>query len=315
MSFRHYCCDMFLKRALLFALILSTVINGFIFFYRDLFAYQPYSSYSSLYGPCNSNCKEKWHQFVDDYSEIEQQQAKQITDSIVSGDIATIDKVTSIAKFLYDRFYKQIGIPSIQLSTSSPLNQYKTLCSSKNEQLWCGNFAVMMTFFCWSQGIVTRNIEIMHPGNHHVLNECYIPETKSWVVTDPTNNIFCIKDKTGNYLNFVALRGSLKKRSELVAMESTNGSIEMKSLKVNDSKLPVQYTSDDPCHFYYHIDGSKIYKTSNKIERYILPRTWYEIYDNDKRHSNIPFYLKQLFGSLWIITSFVFLITLTKFKL
>lgn len=304
-----------LNRILLFSFVLLTVVNGLIFVFRDRFGYQSYSSYSSLYGTCNAACERKWHQFVNDYSEIELQQAKRITDSIVSRDTSTIDKVTSIAKFLYNRFYRQIGTPSFELSVSTPLNQYKQLSTSKNEKLWCGNFAVMTTFFCWSQGIVTRNIEIIHPGNHHLLNESYIPETKSWMVTDPTNNIFSVKDKSGNYLNFVALRDSLKRRSQLSAMRSTNDSMTMNNLNIEDPKVPVQYTGDDPCYFYYEIDGRKIYKPSNKIGRYILPNTWYEIYDSKEKHNNISFYLKEVFLALWIIASFVFLISRAKFKL
>lgn len=300
MFFRLYCCNMRLKKIILYVFVILTVINGFIFVFRDSFAYQPYSLYSCLYQPCNDNCKEKWQEIVNDYSETELQQTKHITDSIVSGIVSTINKVTAIVKFLHDRFYQQLGKPSMDLMNASPLIEYKKLCSSKSEQLWCGNFAVMAAYFCLSQGIVTRNIEIMHPGNHHVLNECYIPETKSWIMTDATNNLLLVKNKNGEPLNLVSFRDSLRKKSRLIAIQSTPGSTKTIEFEVNSSTIPVQYMADDPLYYYRHIDNNEVYKPLNKIKRYFLPTSWYEIYDNNTKHRNIAFYLKEILFLLWI---------------
>lgn len=273
--------------------------------------YEPYAVYASLYQTCDKNCRTKWQEFSNDYSPTELQQAKHITDSIIAGNVSTINKITLIVKFLHDRFFKQLGTPSVELMNATPLDQYKKLCASKKEELWCGNFAVMTAFFCFSQGIVTRNIEIMHPGDHHVLNECYVPETETWVMTDATNNLILIKNKNGDYLNLVKFKDSMK-RNELTAVRSLPGSTKTTEAIITPSQAPVQYTSSDPL-YYYLTEGHKAYKISNKIKRYFFPISWYEIYDS-RKHINFSFYLKDIFILLWLITGFVILVTRPKFN-
>src|SRR5205823_1481170 len=157
----------------------------FIFLFRDSFQYQPYTSYHSLYQPCDKYCSEKWSKFVKPYPASDLTEAKNILNThvrAISG--STCDKLLHIGNFIYTRFNSQQGNPTYQFLALSPLNQYKALSTSDTVKLWCGNFAEMFTLFCWSQGIICRTIEIMNPGDHHVLNESYIPETGQWVMTD-----------------------------------------------------------------------------------------------------------------------------------
>jgi hypothetical protein len=247
------------------------------------------------------------------FSQAELQQGKQLADSMIAGQKGTINKVTSIVKFLYDRFYEQMGTPTLDFSTSTPMIQYRKLCSSKNEHLWCGNFAVMVAFFCWSEGIVTRNVEIIYPGDHHVLNESYIPETRSWIVTDATNNLLLIKDKNDNYLNLASLKDSLQKKSQLVVIRSVNALGSIEQVELNYMKMPVQFTAQVPFQLYYTVYSNYIYKSSNKIKRYFMPTTWYEIYDLNKRHSNFGFYFKQFLSLIWVASMFLFLFISTIF--
>src|SRR3982751_1261019 len=179
-------------------LIILTIINIGILIFHDHFHYKPYASYESLYDDCDDGCIKKWSLFRDDYPSAELQEAKRISDSVIGlRDISTTDKILKIAGFVHQRFIAQSGRPSIELLNASPLKQYKMLCASDTLELWCGNFAAIFSYFCWSEGIVTRNIEILNPADHHIVSECYIPETRKWALIDPTNNLLQLKGNQG----------------------------------------------------------------------------------------------------------------------
>src|SRR5207302_7834209 len=112
------------------------------------------------------------------YSDSEFRQAKIISDYITASSKDVKEKLMALGSFLVDHFHSRLGKPSPSLLRASPLTQFRSLSASDTSQLWCGNFAEIFSFFCWSQGIVCRNIEIMNPGDRHVVNECYV--NRSW---------------------------------------------------------------------------------------------------------------------------------------
>jgi hypothetical protein len=299
------------RRIYLFIFILLTVINIVVFIFRNHFSYQPYADYNSLYAPCNDECVKKWKQYADDYAS-ELKEAKQITDSVVQEFSRTSDKVIAIENFLYRRFHKQIGKPTIDLMTSSPLNQFKKLNSSDTIQLWCGNFAHMLSLFCWSQGIVTRNVELQHATDKHLLNECYLPESKSWMMADITNNLLAVTTQDEKFLNVISFKDSLKKKPKLNIIKSI-GTNSLQTISLQSISMPVQYVSEDPIDFYHYTDNYKSYSATEKIKRYFLPVPWYETYE-PKNPGNLPFYLKELLIFLWLVSFFVFLFSRTKFR-
>src|SRR5262245_50285323 len=132
--------------------VILSIINLAIFFYRDRFNFHKYGTYSSLY----SSDTMKWKKFIDDYPKQELDEAKKIVDSLHISSQSTPIKVQEIGRFLYNAFKKQLGKSSTQLVTASPLTQFKILRSSDSIELWCGNFAEMFAFFCWSEGVTSR---------------------------------------------------------------------------------------------------------------------------------------------------------------
>lgn len=282
-----------------------------VFAFRDNFSYKPYSDYTSLYEACNESCEKKWKQYADDYS-FELKEAKQITDPVVEGYAHTSDKVLAIELFLYNRFHNQLGLPAPAIQQSSPLIQFKKLSASDTAQLWCGNFAQMLSLFCWSQGIVTRNIELMYAGDHHVVNECYLPETKSWMMADITTNLLSVTDQNKNLLNVILFKESLKSNARLSVMQADGQQLVKAELKIR--RIAKQYLADDPINFYYYMDNRKAYTLSKKIKRYFLPVSWYETYEY-KKASNLAFYLKEIFIFLWLVLFFVFLFIRPKHKI
>jgi hypothetical protein len=282
-----------------------------VFAFRDNFSYKPYSGYTSLYGACSESCEKKWKQYADDYS-FELKEAKQITDPIVQRFARTSDKVIAIELFLYRRFHNQLGLPAPTIQQSSPLIQFKKLSASDTEQLWCGNFAQMLSLFCWSQGIVTRNIELLHAGDHHVVNECYLPETKSWMMADITTNLLGVTDQNKNLLNLILFKASLKTNARLSVMQADSLQLVKAELKIG--RIAKQYLADDPINFYHYLDNRKAYTLSKKIKRYFLPVSWYETYEY-KKAGNLAFYLKEIFIFLWLVLFFIFLFIRPKHKI
>jgi hypothetical protein len=288
-----------MRRKLILLFLLLTLANLFIFFFRDDFQYQPYASPASLYAPCDDQCMEKWNQYVIDFPKEELAAAKEISDSIVSGKLNTAEKILALGSFIYDRFNGQMGRPSAELLRSSPLTQFKMLSSSDSVKLWCGNFAEMFSWFCWSQGIVCRNIEVMNPGDHHVLNECYLPEAGRWMMVDLTNNLL-MTESNQRQLNLYEFMNALKKGEGLMGVRSSGGSLRHQVIDTSESYIQKFYQEDHPYFYYHRVDNQKIYRTGSKLVRYFLPISWYDILEL-KKQSNLPFYLKEVFSLLWLI--------------
>lgn len=273
-------------------LFILSVINLIIFFYRDKFTYHKYATYSSLY----SSDTLQWKKFIDDYPQRELREAKGIVDSLHISNQPTSIKVQEIGKFLYNAFKKQLGQSSTQLVPASPLTQYKILRSSDTIQLWCGNFAEMFAFFCWSEGITSRVVEILNPGDHHVLNECYLPESQQWAVTDLTNNQLLIqKSNKSDYPNLLSLRDSTAQT--LSSMQTNDSSIVLQPF--NPTFYNKYFGNKNPIYYYYRTNNSEVYRPSEKIKRYFLPEAWYEEITQGQR-DNWAFYAKQFFILLWL---------------
>ena len=312
MYFQPYFSVMFKKKVTIIFLLL-TIINIVIFVFRDHFMYRPFSGYKELYECTDADCLEKWNLFKNDYPVDELNQAKKISDSVIGKkSISTEEKILKIGSFVHNRFKNQMGKPNQEVLTASPMNQYNMLSSSDSLKLWCGNFATIFSYFCWSQGIVTRNIEIMNLADHHVLNECFIPSTNQWQMVDPTNNM--LKLQSGEkILNLRTFKESLDKKLT-VSVSHGSDSLRENLLDPQASHILNYYKPEHPHYYYHRIDNEKAFSTSNKIKQYFLPVSWYEIYKPAGVH-NLPFYVKQIFILLWLISFFVFNLSRTKFRI
>lgn len=295
------------KTAALF--IILSLVNLLVFLFRDYFQYQPYASITSLYRRCDQVCMEKWAGFTEDYPSSDLTEAKQLMDSVLANtEPGTLAKSQKIARFLVLRFQNQLGTPSAALLRAPPLDQYKMLSASDSLQLWCGNFAQLFSFFCWSEGIACRNIEIMNPGDHHVLNECYLPETGRWVMVDLTNNLLFVRNKKNQLLDLVNFRHQVQNGLS-VQVERAAGDTVIAG--TGGLAIPGYYLADHSLYYYHRVDNAKIYAAKEKIARYLLPVSWYDIFDDQDRN-NYLFYLKELLILLWITAGFILLLKSTK---
>ncbi|MFL5741375.1 MAG: transglutaminase domain-containing protein [Flavisolibacter sp.] len=295
--------------------VLLTGINLLFFIFRNSFQYEKQASLSSLYSSCDQDCFNKWAQYIHDYPDSEFNHAKIISDSITASSKDVKEKLLALGSFLVRHFHSRLGRPSPSLLRASPLAQFRLLSASDTSQLWCGNFAEMFSFFCWSQGIVCRNVEIMNPGDRHVVNECYVEG--NWVMVDLTSNFLFMVDEKDQPLGLAAFIDRIKNREPITIYTSNRDAVNT----VLKYQLPYYYKSpwpyfsgQHPLMYYYRVNNEKIYSTTAKIFRYFLPVSWYEI-NGGKKHSNLPFYLKEVFSFLWVISFFVFLISRAKFKI
>jgi len=275
-----------------------TLLNGIIFLFRDYFSYHPYSTKEELYAPCDENCREKWNDFLLPYSNEAIAEAKAILNPLRIDTTSTIGKLKLIGTHLRNKFGKQGGYPSDTIHRADPLDQYKILSNDSSQKIWCGTWAQLISFFGWSQGIVNRNIEIMQPGDRHILTEYYVSELRTWAMIDLSHDIV-LAQKTGKPLNTIAFLDALKTPDSI---EVLTGSGEFKPL----TQLPGfesvhNYYRKEFDYFYYHNTHLAIvYSPAAKFKRYFLPDSWYEIYSFNSK-SNWPFYVKLVFMVTWLI--------------
>ena len=312
MCFPPYFYNMRRKRFLLILFLVFTGINILVFIFRDHFQYRPISSYRELYQTCDRECAGKWSRFIDDYPREEFAEAKQIMDSVLKDSLSGFDKVLLTGSFLYEKFHRQLGVPSSELPPLSPLQQFKLLSADTSQKLWCGQFAAMYAYFSWTQDIACRYIEMMKAGDRHVLNEVYIPEIGRWVMLDLTHNIMATRNGNGTFLDLLAVRDSATKNAQLTVYRNDKGGWEKSP--VNARELPAYYQHQLPLYYHYRINNEAVYGIREKINRYFFPDSWYEIYSIEGGNNQL-FQVKRILFALWLLSFFVFLISLAKFKI
>ena len=283
-----------------------TTINLAIAFYKNKFVYHKYATTSSLYSADTL----KWKKLVYDYPDQELTEAKRILDSLSDFENkSTTSKLLEIAKVFRQRFHDQIGKPSPFAPPVSPLNQFKNASASKSMRLWCGDFAAMFAFFCWAEGIPCRVVGIMNPGNHHVLNECYLQESGRWVLADVTTNHLLFFNKSKNrFENLLHVRDCL---DSLQSIQLKDG--EIVTTPFAGGFYDRYFGNGKPLHYYYRINSSEIYKPDEKVKRYFLPVGWYE--EVSRTHpGNFWFYVKEFFVLLWLISLALVIKEITRSK-
>lgn len=286
-----------MKRLLLF-FSLITAANAAVFFFREKFQFVKYSTHEELYGGCDEACRNKWDDFLLPYSEVSLAEARKILGPLRLDSSTTIFKAKAIAHHLYTKFYKQSGYPLDIIHRSAPIEQYKILSADTTQKVWCGTYAQMFSFFCWSQNIVCRNVEIFRPGDHHVFNECFVPETGGWMMVDVTNNIASVERGIGllNAQDFItaAFKAPLLIRTAFALQAEPVDSFEQ------SHGLRNYYNAAYPFYYYHSPHTAIVYGTTAKLKRYFLPDYWYEVF-SPQRRNNFLFWVKPFLAALWLI--------------
>lgn len=280
---------------LLFGLL--TVINSGIFLFKEKFAYKPYAEASVLYAPPSG----EWNRFFTDFPGEGQTQAKQLLDSLLTGsDTARRVQIIRISSFLYQEFGKQLGKPSPVVPYTDPWEMYRFYKADTTRKLWCGHLAMMFNYFCLARGIETRMIEIMKPGDHHVVNECYLPGDQQWALVDITYDQLLVSTESDLPLGLAAVRRMpAVGKSWRVQMANESQRI----FRPDTGYVRNYYMTGDPAYYYSTVNPKVVYRTSEKIRRYFLPESWYRILASAPS-SNFLFYLKQGLALAWLLSLF-----------
>lgn len=293
------------KQLFFFAVI--TLINGIIFYYRDHFQYVAYSTYADLYGECNQDCREKWGRYLSPYPATSAREARTLLEALPFKPDSTLYNLKEIGRFFYSKFHNQKGVPQPVFHSPDPVEGYKSLLADTTQKLWCGTWAQLVSFFGWSLKIVSRNVEIMRPGDHHVLNECYIPERKQWVMVDLTNNIQ-LASKEDRLLNAQDFVRSLRQPAS-VSVLTGNGTIKLLDQMEEWPAIRDYYQAGFPFFYYHTTHLGAVYTTEARLKRYFLPDSWYEIYSPSPRVA-LWFYVKLFFIATWVILGSLILVKL-----
>jgi hypothetical protein len=296
------------KRVIIIIFAALTVANLLVFFFRDHFQYTDFRSPDELYALCNKSCSESWARYLQDYPASELKAAKQFTDTLVQGaEKDTKEKVIRLSIFIYNAFHSRMGKPTEELLKASPYRQLKMLAETDSLQVWCGNLAEMFSFLCWSQNITCRTIEVMKEGDHHVLNECFLPDEGKWAVVDLTHN-FILPEKDLVPVGFAALRGV-----DSIKGWRISGNLLYPEMIKDTGFLAGYYHPFYPAFYYFRINNQSVYTVSAKFRRYILPVSWYAVLDKHSE-TNFLFYLKDILLLFWLVSFFVLFTSRTKFR-
>ena len=279
---------------------LLTVINAGFFLRKDFFEYKPYAEESALYAPASGN----WNRFFTDFPREGRGLARLFTDSLLKGrDTARLAQIKQIGSFLYGKFSKQLGKPTVNDQLQDPWDMYRFFAADSSRTLWCGHLSMMFNYFCLARGIETRMIEIMKPGDHHVVNECYLPAIQQWVLVDITYNQLLVSEENGMPVGLTSFR-RMQGRNINLKVQAANDSVRL--LRPDTGYVRNYYNTGDPAYYYHTINPKVVYQTSEKIRRYFLPESWYQILATEPT-SNFLFYLKQGLALAWLL-SLIFLL-------
>lgn len=282
-------------------LVLITIINGAVFYYRDLFQYRSYASYAALYGTCTKECLQRWRPPPVTYPPEElMQAARLLSDAGIKEGATQQSVVVFIGRWLHHQFGRRASGPSGGPVSKTPLAEYNKLVANKKEQLWCGTYAGLFSFFCWSKGIPCRTVELFKPGDHHVVTECYIAELNNWILVDVTTNMLLVAKTNGELLNLQTFRTAIQMGQPIRIAAEQDNDITQKQLAKDLPFIENYYSTPYPCNYYYSTDPHYIYSFKNKLIRYIVPVSWYQVY-SEKRGGNGLFFTRISFLIIWIV--------------
>ena len=304
-------------------IILLLIINFIIYLNRNNgFEYINALSIEQLYpSECDNNCINKWTKPDKKYSSAELTEGFSFLKMNTGIDTIKTDeiKIISIAAFLFLTYQNQMGQPSARLNHLLPLKQLELLSSEKSEHLWCGNFQSIFGYFCSCAGLPARYVEItsfpgLYPEDTHEVNEIYIEKYKKWVLVDVTRNMLMIKKNAAplsaaEYFNF---KVSDKAGTVQVLKATSNNSFIFDTVIAEKNMEDNYFNKNFFLRYYYMTDLQKVYDPLLKLKRYILPDSWYAVYDPRNNYTNYRFRLKQFFILLMGISLLLYLCLFLK---
>jgi hypothetical protein len=315
---------MFTKRFNKFILItwLITGAAGLFFFLKrnDFGTYTHWSTYSDLYPANGPDTKElaKWEECKTQYSEEEKEAGKKLssTEAGIKDDDPALTRTIKLGQWIINSLWKcKTGRPPDSIDRLRPIGILEAAKAQKTP-VWCGTYSALFLFFCTCHNITCRYIESIGETDSHVINECYIPELKKWIMVDLTHKIITATDNKGHYLNTVDIKNIYNNNlSRNVNVLYVKDNAETLSAPADSVKTEWKfYLGDESVLRYYHlIYLNMVYKNPEKVKRYFLPTAWYEIYAKQKQ-SNALFFTRSFITFIWLLMSIFMVLSIIKIK-
>ncbi len=287
-----------------------TLLNMAVFVFRDHFQYHPYRSYATLYGQCKSDCKDLW---IKDYTTKEKTEeliaAKAISTAFIDDSVRTaFSKIVLITDHLYQKLGSRSGLPEEKFRQLGSLEQYVSGMANQKDSFWCGIYTGMVAMFASSHDIVTRQVEIKKDGESHMVVEAYLPEENKWILTDPTFGLLGMKNKNNEWLNLQTFRKALEGGGEIRLLSRVRGQLQYALLDPTQPFLQKFYLGKSAVDYYYHSTVLReVYQPIKKMQRYLLPVSWYDHYSENPPFQ-FWFYLKITLVFSWLFLSIVLLV-------
>ncbi len=292
------------------AWILAGGFSIFFFLKRDQFGnYTCYSSYNDLYHSDDASGRSltKWQRSLQQYSDEEKKAGKKFSarEAGINENEPDFSKSIKIGIWLLRSLWDcPAGKPPDSLEKLRPLELYKEI-KVLQSPIWCGTYGALYLFFCSCNEITCRYIESTGGPDNHILNECYIPELKQWIIVDLTHKIIYALDDKGKYLNAGDVINMYKEnRTDRINVFYLKDSLKPEKIVVDSIKSEwAQYLSNkNTLWYYYLIDLKMVYTPWKKIMRYLFPVNWYEVY-LDKKKSNMLFFIRSSLVLAWLFLS------------
>jgi hypothetical protein len=180
----------------------------------------------------------------------------------------------------------------------SPWQQFQLSVADTSIGVNCGNLAQQFAFFCAAENITVRMIEVMNPGDHHVLNEVFLPETKQWVAVDATMDRTLFMNGGGEPMNFYQLKGYLGAGKPVYTLRSNGKDL----LDTTAYETAHYYRPPFTLHYFSRLETPALYSAGNKLRMFLLPENWFTIYGKPR----IPwmYLLKSMVLIAWLFSFF-----------
>lgn len=212
----------------------------------------------------------------------------------IAANDSSFQKIVKIGQWIVSDFKNTIkGKPIDSILKLPMLDQYDAITKNQTP-IWCGNYANSFLFFCKAFDIETRIVEIFNQGDHHVINECFLPELDKWISIDLTYNYLIFKDDSGKMLNTLDIINIISNNKSLTVNQVYFDTLVSNKLSGNLLKWEQYLRAKPDIYYYKETNPSTIYAAKEKIKRYILPNSYYVIF-SVTRHNNIWFYIRAFF--------------------
>lgn len=306
-------------------ILITWLITGsaslFFFLKRNDFgSYTHWSTYNDLYPANVPGAKElaKWEECRTQYSEEEKEAGKKLssTEAKIKNDDPVLTKVTKLGQWIIHCLWEcKVGRPSDSVDRLRPMGILEAAEAQKTN-VWCGTYGALFLFFCSCQNITCRYIESIGKTDSHVINECYIPELRKWIMVDLSHKVMTATDNKGNYLNTADIKNIYDNNlSKNVNVFYVKDSAEALSSPADSVKTEWKfYLGGESVLRYYHlIYLPMVYKNVEKAKRYFLPKAWYEVY-TEKEQSNMLFFTRSFITVFWLLMSIFMILSFIKIK-